>query len=423
MAEKRDSRTHLGRWLLPIALLALAIGGYLTLFLSGPEPVAKPAEEKVWTVSTHTVERADHRPDIVTFGEIVAAGTVDLRPAVSGEIVEVGPGLSDGAVVRQGDLLVAIDPFEYELALREQKAALAEARSKLREIQAELEAERRLAETAEEQLTLKERDFSRRQDLRKRGAGSEKAVDDAELELFAARITVTTRQQTIEAFIARTEQHQALVEQAGAGVERAERNLEDTRLLAPFDGFVAATDAAVGERVGPSHSVARLIDASRLDASFQVPTADFGRLLAAGEDGEPLIGRPVQVLWRTGGTVLSYDAVLQRQGAEIDAASGGVDLYARLINAGPDAAIRPGAFVEVRMPGRLHRDAIRLPEAAVFDGSRAYVTADGRLQERQLMVLQRDGGGYLVQGALDNGDQVVTTRFPEIAPGLKVLVR
>ncbi|MEQ9122303.1 MAG: efflux transporter periplasmic adaptor subunit, partial [Alphaproteobacteria bacterium] len=68
-------------------------------------------------------------------------------------------------------------------------------------------------------------------------------------------------------------------------------------------------------------------------------------------------------------------------------------------------------------------DVVRVPEAAVHDGRRAYVLADGRLEERRIVVLGRERSDLIVGGDLADGDRIVTTRIPEIGPGLKARAR
>ena len=83
----------------------------------------------------------------------------------------------------------------------------------------------------------------------------------------------------------------------------------------------------------------------------------------------------------------------------------------------------PGAFVEANTPDIEYSNAVRLPEAAVHGSGRVYVAADGRLRERVVRILGRDAGDLIVTGDLQPGDDVVTTRIPEIGPGLKVRAR
>ena len=404
----------------------LALAGVLAFWLISTRPVAKPQapQEKVWTLSAAPVQRVSVTPRIEVFGEIVAGSSVDLRPLVSGRVVEVGPSLVEGGVVRKGELLVQIDRFEYDAIVQERGAELAVNVARLDQTTAELQSERALVGTADQQVLLRKRDFERRADLVQRGTGTQKSVDDAELALNEAIQQLTQRRQTVARLEAQARQEQAQIQQAEVALLRAARDLENTRLIAPFDGFILDSSAAVGRIMSTNDPVARIVDAGSLEARFQLTDSDYARLLGSANG---VIDRAARVTWEIGGTALAFDATVRRAGAQIDAASGGVFIYARIEGLGLETPVRPGAFVKVAIPDQRYDNVIRLPAGAVEDGEAVYKIVSDRLERTRVSVLRRIAGDVLIvpveASALPDGVNVVTRRFPEIGPGLKVLVR
>lgn len=412
------------RILVPLLILAAASGGAYWLVASRPDAKPQPPKEKVWTVATRPVERIGITPTLEVFGEIVAGSSVTLRPLVAGRVIEIGPNLVDGAVVAEGELLAAIDPFDYEATLKERHAELAESRARLAETVAQRDAERDLVDSAEKQVALRRRDYQRKADLRGRGTGTQKAVDDAEIALNEARQQFTQRRQTVARLEAQADQQRAQVQRAEVAVSRAERDLVDTRLTAPFGGFLMESAAAVGRIMSTNDTVARIIDADTLEARFQLTDSDYARLLAA-KGG--LIGRDAEIRWRIGSETFIFAAHIARAGAQIDAAAGGVFLYARIDKADPTIPLRPGAFVQVAIRDRQYDDVIRLPAGAVEGGQAVYRVAGERLERVAVSIVRRLGRDVLLQptepDALPDGAEIVTERFPEIGPGIRVRTR
>jgi RND family efflux transporter MFP subunit len=198
---------------------------------------------------------------------------------------------------------------------------------------------------------------------------------------------------------------------------RAERDLEHTELRAPFAGFVTEVAAAVGKRVGVGDPIARLIDADRLEIRFMLSDAEFGRLW---QDG--LIGRELQARWRLGDAGFALEGRIARVEPTIDPAAGGVEVYAEITGNPEGAPLRPGAFVAVLLPDRLHRQVVELPAGALFHGDTVYAIEDGRLRPRPVELVADLGARILVRGELAGGDPIVTSRLAEIGPGLKVEV-
>jgi RND family efflux transporter MFP subunit len=407
------------RYVLPPIIVAGAVVGSVVMWNSRPQVEAKPPEVKSHAVAAVTVERGDVRPTMALYGAIIAGREVELRPLAAGRVVAVGANFVDGGVVRAGDMLIAIDPFDYESDVADYRAQVAEARAKLDEIATDHTAAGALLRRDNEQLELARRELARREKLADSPAASPKALDDAHLTLSIRAQQVIQRQQTIDRLAAQAAQQRAVIERRMVALDRARRKLEETRLVAPFDGYLVETDVAIGKRVGTADRVARLIDAGRLEVRFHVSGAQFARLLA----GDGYHGQPVDVVWRIGDQAFSFAAVIDRVDGEIDAQSGGVDLYARVEAAAAGDVLRPGAFVEIALADQLYEDVVRLPESAIHDGAVVYVAISGALEARQVEVLARSGDDVLVRGALASGEQVVTTRLPEIGPGLQVDIK
>jgi len=405
--------------LLPVLILVIAVSfaGYLRA--TRPPVKRNPIEERVWVVSATPIKFEDIQPKLRLYGEIVAGRKVDLRPLVGGRIVGVGPNFAAGGIVRANDLLIEIDDFEYKSTVAEREAQLAEAKARLEEYLSDLTAEKQLLVRDKEQLDLRERDEQRRANLRARGSGSVKALDDARLALNQARQAVTTREQGIARLAARTKQQSAVVARMEVSLERARRDLQEVRLRAPFDGFLVDVDAAIGKKVSTNDRVARLIDARWLEAKFQISDEEFGRLVAAGG----YIGRKATVRWVTRGRTFTFPAVIERSASQVDANSGGVDLYARIANTNAETVLRPGVFVEVIIEDRAYAKVVRLPASALHGGGRVYAVVDGRLRARTVEVVARAGNDVLVRGALKPGERILTTRFAEIGAGVRVEVR
>ena len=139
-----------------------------------------------------------------------------------------------------------------------------------------------------------------------------------------------------------------------------------------------------------------------------------------------MIGRNVKVLWYIGTEPHSFTAVIDRVGADVASARGGIDVFARILDATAlsDASgvsvLRPGAFVEVLVPDRVYAAAASIPEAALFGGDHVFVVVDGRLERRAAMPLAFDEGRLIVRGDFADGDIVLATRLVEAGEGLRV---
>ena len=418
MSGRRRFRTL--KIVLPLLTLVGAVLAVGYLQATRPEIERTGPAERARPIAASTVRIADIQPSIDAFGEVVAQRDVELRALVAGPVVAAGENFVNGGTVRAGELLVEIDPFEYRAAVTEAEAALAEARAQLAETRAELGAEEAGFAEDRTQLALAERELDRREALLAKGTAAEKTVDDALVRRSDRARAVSATERRVAGLRARIARQEAVIARSAVALERAERNLSNTRLVAPFDGYLTGVSAALGKRLGVNDRVVRLLDQARLDIRIHLSDADYGRLVSSAAG---LRGRPVEVTWRAGDRNFPFRAVMQRADGEVDAASGGVTVYARIEHEASRVPLRPGAFVEVRIPDRVYRGAARLPETALVGGDTVYAVVGGRLEPRPVALLARVGNDVVVFGGIAEGESIATTRFPEIGPGVKVEVR
>ena len=402
-----------------VAVLAGSAYAMQWLVATAPEKPKRPPFRTVYAISATSVALVDHRPSIRVYGHATAARSVDLKALVSGEIVDVNPAVRAGAVVSEGDKLLAIDRFDYEIALSEAKTNLAQTKAAVAEIDARLASERDQLSIAREQLSLAERDLDRARSLEASGSVTAKFVEDRMLIVIQRRQAVNQRENNIPVVEAQKAQQLSALERLGWKIKQAERRLEDTVLRAPFDGVVRSTSAEHGKTVSTNEVLFSIYSAGNLEARFTVTDAQYGRIAA---DSQPLIGRPIRAIWSIGGIDHIFPGEVVRIGSDIVSDRGGVEIFANLIASRSGLKLRPGAFLEIIVTDRVYPNSAKLPESAVYGSNTVYAVVDGVIEPRKIRVLAYDGKNVIVDGNVVDGDVVMTTRLSEVGAGLAVSV-
>lgn len=135
------------RLLLPIALLAAGWIGFSKL--SAKPEVAKEEEREARAIKTRVanLEVVDFQTVITTQGTVRSHEEVPLSSQVAGEIVRIHPNFEDGAFVEKGEILVELEPADFEAAVvaaeaEEVRASVALAQEEIRAEQARLNWEK-----------------------------------------------------------------------------------------------------------------------------------------------------------------------------------------------------------------------------------------------------------------------------------------
>jgi len=410
------------RRITPILVLVIAVLIASYFLATKPQITLSPPEEKEWLVDTKLVIIGDQDSPISAYGEILSERDADMRALVSGEVIEVSPAFKDGGLVRSGEMLVRIDPFVFKSAVSESEAVLVASQARLSEYKAQYRAEEIAIVEGQAQLNLALRELDRRKQLFAKDVVSEKHVDDAELLVSERNRQVSLSLESMQALSARIEGQVAEITRARVLLSRAQNDLEKTVLRAPFEGYLTDTEATIGKRLSVNDRVAGLLDSNSLEVGFHLSDAEYGRILDSDDD-TALEGRLAEVIWRVGGRVFKFPAVIERISGKVEAQTGGLRVYAAVDTSREDIQIRPGTFVEVVVSGPVYGKSAKLPESVLYNDKTVYVVKNNRLTKRQVTLLTRFDRMVIVRGQLQDGEYVVTSRFSEIGPELKVRIK
>ena len=403
-----------------LLMSAILFGGFYVMNMlieAKEEPPKRPPFKTVYTVDTVVAKSGDFQPSMIVYGEVQASKTVDLRSLVAGKIVKVNPRLQVGSRVEKGEMLLQIDKFNYETALGSAKSTVIETKARISENEAMILIEEARIKSLQRQLALAQSDLKRISELQKSGSATPRAVEERELIVSQRSQSLEQSQLNLVAEKSRIEQLKAVLVRSQRNIQQAERDLNDTALLAPMTGVIRENNASEGRLISANDMVVSMYRDDKLEVRFTLTDQRFGRIQA---DKAGVIGREVEVIWVVGGEEYRYPAKIERIGAQITSDRGGVEVIANIKEDVQGSPLRPGAFVEVIVPDKSFEGNFRVPETALYDNTKIYVAVEGKLVERNVKVLARDGDAIIIDGELSNGEEILVTRIAEISEGLNV---
>lgn len=333
-------------------------------------------------VETITVQRGTYNPRLVVLGSVEPAQEIVLSPRVSGQVLELSPEFVPGGMVQKGDLLLRIDPADFD-------SVLSERQSQLQQAEASLEIERG------------------RQSLAKK-----------ELELLADTIQETNRSLVLRE--PQIKSIRAQVDAAKALVERAKLDIERTKITAPFDAQILRRSVNVGSQVAPGDELARLVGIKEYWVIATVPVRSLQWVQFAEADGE---GSAVTLhspnTWLPGA----------RRYATVSRMIGALDEQTRLARVlmrvddplardaeGP--ALILDTLLEAHIEGRPIENVVRLDRDYVHERDTVWVIKDGKLEIRETEIVFRDANDAYIRSGLESGEEVVTTNLATVANGI-----
>ena len=354
----------------------LAVVGVLALssFLTGCG-AKQPAGGRPTQVKAMNVLRQDTPLTYVYAGQIVGTDEVKIQSRVSGNIVE--KYITGGQFVTAGQPLYRIDSRQYESAVLQAKATLAQ---------------------SEATLNNARMDLSRYQQLYASAAISEQ--------------TLSTQQAQVNAYEAAVAANTALLRQA-------QENLDDTTIYAPMAGQLSVDDVALGTFVSAGTTTLVSMGTSNpIYAQFSLSENEYLTFVEQAAKTGGISAVVVGLTLSNGSTypIIGHIATVDRA---LAAQTGTLTVKALFDN--PDGLLLPGMFARVSLIGDTLPNAILVPERAVQQllgkSFVMLVGEDNKAVARTITVGDKIGSYYVVKDGLDTSDIVVVEGLTTLQEG------
>jgi membrane fusion protein, multidrug efflux system len=344
------------RWLIGIALVLAVAGGAAWHFM-GARPAGTQAAVNtaptVFTVEAGPVKLSAVRRQIEAVGSLRSNESVIIRPEIAGRITEIL--FDEGQQVRKGMPLFRLD------------AAIARAQ----------------VDQAKASLVLSRANHERAEDLYRKGAGTQRARDEAISKLHADEASLALAQAT----------------------------LDKSTLLAPFDGIIGLRRVSVGDYVNPGQDLVNFENIEQLKVDFRVPEI-YSMQIKVGQTVRISLDAIPNSAYE--GTVYAIDPAYDPNGRAII-------LRARLPNR--DGLLRSGMFARVTLLVDEREQAIVVPETAlvpVGQNQFVYRVVDGKAVLTKVRIGQRRQGQVEIVEGLPHDAVIVTEGAVKLRDGAAV---
>lgn len=395
------------RIIVPILIVAGAGAITAALIWNRPSPVVNAPEERVTLVEIQAAHARDMQFSVSSQGTVAPRTQTTLVAEVSGRVMSVSERFVVGGFFREGDLLLSLDSADYEVSVQQARANLLTAQAQMTQEQAQAD-----------------------QAARQWDSSGRPRADAPPLALRTP-------------FLAEAN---ARVLFAEADLARANRQLERTKIRAPYDGLVREKMVDIGQYVGTGTQLAgtfavdyaevRLPLTDRDIAFLNLPrpgvipsAANTASTSAWGEEARAngTSGTPVTLRTTVGGKALQWEARIVRTDGVIDSASRVYYAVAQvrdpygLRETSVKPALSIGSFVNATLQGITAHGVFTLPHAAVRSADQVMIMDnEQRLRIRTVEVLRTDTNNVYVNGGLNDGDRVIISPVPVPIEGMRV---
>lgn len=364
--------------LVPIGIFIIGALGFNLIKASAADDGEKKPVDTRPTVSVAALKAIEHQVVLTSFGEVKPLETTRLAAQVSGEVISWHKNFVAGGLVKRGEVLFTIEKDNYQAALLQAEAALTSAQAALIEEQAK-------AQVAEDE--------------------AKRFPNKPRTDLFLRKPQVLSAQ--------------AQVKSAQAALMRAQRELADCEVKAPYDALIISRDIGVGQFVNKGAQVALLNNIEA--AEIIVPIAGFDSLFLPS----PLAETPVNIAYKGVNGFVRQGKIVRDLGV-IDSATRMTHIVVQVDDPynlkSRGSHLKFGKYVEVSFSGQQLSQVFKLPQELVNNRTVWVVDEAQKLKAKEVNVLRSEGAFFLIDKGLTNNDKLVLTlpEYPQEGMAVKL---
>jgi len=380
--------------------VAVACSKSETAQARGREDAAKP-------IKTESVRQEAVRRSVEVVGTLAAVDEVTVSSEAEGRVARLFSDLGDRVVA--GQALLELDREKPQYNLDQQKAALERALAKFGATDpSHLPPIEKTPDVlkAQAELVQAKQAFDRADELNRRQLVPKQTLDDAEA-MFQSK------QASYDASLQNARNLRADIAASEAALKLADRELRDTAIRAPFDGYIQKRLVSLGEYVKVQTPVMAVVRVDPLKVTAEIPEK-MAPWIKLGQTAELHVDAyPDKTI--TG--------KISRISPAVNTATRAFPFEALVPNT--DALLKPGTFARVHIESSKVDQVMTLTYAAIqyrYGVNRVFVVDGDHLVARELKVGERMGERIEVVDGVKPGDAVALTEVDKLSDGTRVSV-
>jgi RND family efflux transporter MFP subunit len=387
-------------------LLVVAAGTLSTLACSKTETAqARGRDVAAKPVAFESVRLEKVKRVVELVGTLAAVDQVTISSEADGKVSRILADLGDR--VTAGQTLVQIDREKQQYNLDQQRASLARTLAQygatdpqhLPDVEKTPDVQKASADLVQAQQA-----YSRTNELFKRSLVPQQMLDDAAAALQSKKASYDLSLQSAKNL-------RASIEASEASMKLADRQLRDTEIRAPFDGYIEKRLVNLGELVKTQTPVMAVVRVDPLKVIAEIPEK-MAPWIHQGETVQLRVDAyPDRV----------FAGTVSRISPAVNTATRAFPFEALVPN--KDAVLKPGTFARVHIDSGKVDEVLTLPYAALqyrYGVNRVFVVERDKLVARELKVGERIGDRIEIISGVQAGDQVAANDVDKLIDGMKV---
>ena len=407
------------RILLPILVLAFAIGLSKYMLANAKKPAKKPAQERFQVAQIQSIPTQDYQILIKSQGSIQARNQTLLIPEVSGRVIWISEDFRNGNFFSKNEVLLKIDPQNYKIALSEAISAQAQAKLNHERMKTKTASYQAALKTAQSQLAQNilalqqehERAAQAIRDWKRLGNTKEPSdlvlrkpqVVAAKADVEASKAEITNREADIKLLAIEIEAAKVAYDASKEQVRRRQLDLDRTQIKAPYTGRVLSRSVELGQNLSTNTQIGEIFSTSSVEVRLPINDLE-STMIDAGSADVPSAKNSVNIISKTAHLTDTWNAQIVRTEGSIDTRSRQKFLVAKVKNPfnqkDKHFPLELGKFVNAEIFGKKLPQVQAIPRIAIKNDQIIILNSELQARKTKIEILWEAGDQVIIKQIL-----------------------
>ena len=395
------------------SLVLLALTGVVIGWMMTPEKIPHVAVSDILTPTVEVVPIRQHETgiDFSVDGEVIPHRRLDLVAEVQGRVAYKSEQCRLGRYVKKDELLLRIDPVDYQLAIDQAETAVSQAKVSIDEncVQ-KTNTEKELA-LAQEQLELTKKDFERNQQLMVRNTIAQAELERAQSSLLTTQEIIQRLENQLRVLNTQAERLTILLRREELALDTAKLNHARTEVRAPIAGIITEDSFEVNSFVQKGANVAKILDTSQLEIQCSLYMKQIQWIWRQSDEstGYVFTPTPVTILyemdserWVWEGELKTLDGGIMNPmtrmvpcRVKVENPQSGKRINGNFSGSAIPPTLFAGMYVTVIVHSKPAIPLYSIPERALLPGNRIWTVVAGKLRQHSIRIATTTPEGVL----------------------------
>jgi len=399
-----------------VSFMIIIVAVIIYVIFARTSPITSQKEDNIDYPLVETIKliSKENTINIMAYGEVISAKIIKVKYRDKGRIIKVGKNINNGALLKKDDFMFEVDSFNIKNDLQDKYLSKKIIALNIKKLNSKIETGLLRREELITQSNIIKKQLNKKL-ANKNNVFSEKSIDEHRMSLSLKEEKLIDNKELTNSFVMEVETYKEEVEKLNNTIVRLNNDLKETKVFAPYSGYISQLNMEVGKEISSNEVLAELSASDALEVKFSIGGVDYHKLNKFTNKG---IGANINIKWLVGSKYYKSKAVINRIDGLINREIAGINLYADITPQSFDIPL--GAFVEVNLKQLVSSKSILVPLSSVFNNEFIFIIKNGRLQKQKIKIISQESNGILIEDDGLSGKNIAVTRLSNMQDDMQV---